>query len=148
MLREVREDDLPILFEHQWAPEARRMAAFLPRERDAFMLHWRSKILNNSSVRARAVVSCEGVVGNIVSWDDSGRRLVGYWIGPEHWGQGIATAALSEFLREEPIRPLCAYVAVENCRSIRVLQKCGFRQVGAIQVGSDGVEEYLFQLES
>lgn len=148
MLRAVREDDLPILFEHQSAPEAHRMARFPPRERDAFMLHWRTNILGNSSGRARTIVSGDRVVGNIVSWDAGGRRLVGYWIGPEHWGQGIATAALSEFLGEELIRPICAYVAVQNCRSIRVLQKCGFRQVGPLQVGSDGVEEYLFQLEA
>ena len=41
-LRDVHEDDLATLFEHQRDPEAARMAAFSPRERDAFMTHWTS----------------------------------------------------------------------------------------------------------
>jgi hypothetical protein len=36
-LRGVTEDDLPIFFEHQADPVANRMAAFPPRERDAFI---------------------------------------------------------------------------------------------------------------
>jgi len=146
MLRDVREDDLPIFFEHQREPEANRMAAFPARERDEFMLHWRTKVMGNPAGRKRAIVVDGRVVGNIVSWDGAGRRLVGYWIGREYWGRGVATAALSEFLQEEPTRPLCAYVALHNHGSIRVLQKCGFRQVGGVRAGPDGVEEYLFEL--
>ncbi|MEO8182584.1 MAG: GNAT family N-acetyltransferase [Deltaproteobacteria bacterium] len=146
MLRDVREEDLPIFFEHQRDPEAHRMAAFPPRERDAFMLHWHTKVIGDATARKRTIVVDDRVVGNVGSWDAGGSRLVGYWIGREYWGQGIATAALSEFLCEERTRPLCAYVAVENRGSIRVLQKCGFRQIGGIPLGSDRVEEYLFQL--
>lgn len=148
MLRDVREEDLPIFFEHQQDPEAHRMAAFAPRERDVFMLHWRTKVLGDSTARKRAIVIDDNVVGNIGSWDVSGRRFVGYWIGRQYWGQGIATAALSEFLHEESTRPLFAYVAVQNLRSIRVLQKCGFRQVDGIHLESDGIEEHLFQLDA
>jgi RimJ/RimL family protein N-acetyltransferase len=74
-----------------------------------------------------------------------GRRLVGYWIGSEYWGRGIARSALEEFLRtHETQRPIYAYVAVSNPRSIRVLEKCGFRRAGEPTVGSDGVAELLF----
>ena len=93
MLRDVREDDLPIFFEHQREPEANRMAAFPARERDEFMLHWRTKVMGNPAGRKRAIVVDGRVVGNIVSWDGAGRRLVGYWIGREYWGRGVATAA-------------------------------------------------------
>jgi RimJ/RimL family protein N-acetyltransferase len=147
MLRDVTEADLAIFFEHQRDPEAHRMAAFAPREREAFILHWRTKVLGDPTARKRAIVVDDCVAGNIGSWDADGRRLVGYWIGREYWGRGIGTAALSEFLCEEPTRPLYAYVGVHNRGSIRLLQKCGFRQSGAIQPGSGGVEEYLFQLD-
>jgi RimJ/RimL family protein N-acetyltransferase len=147
MLRDVTEEDLPIFFEHQREPEAHRMAAFPPRERDAFMLHWRTKVIGDPTARKRTIVVDDCVAGNIGSWDAGGRRLVGYWIGREYWGRGIGTAALSEFLCEETTRPLCAYVAVRNRGSLRILQKCGFRQIGGIQVGPDGVEEYLLQLD-
>jgi RimJ/RimL family protein N-acetyltransferase len=53
--------------------------------------------------------------------------LVGYWIGKEYWGRGIATAALQEFLTHLKMRPLHAYVAKHNKASIRVLEKCGFK---------------------
>jgi RimJ/RimL family protein N-acetyltransferase len=147
MLRDVTEDDLLIFFEHQRDPEAHRMAAFAPRDHDAFMLHWRTKVIGEPTARKRTIVVDDCVVGNIGSWDADGRRLVGYWIGREYWGRGIGTAALSEFLHEETTRPLCAYVAARNRGSIRVLEKCGFRQIGGIELGSDGVEEYLFQLD-
>ena len=45
-IRPVREDDLPILFEHQRDPEANAMAAFPARDREAFMEHW-TKILSD-----------------------------------------------------------------------------------------------------
>ena len=146
MLRDVREEDLPIFFEHQRDPEAHRMAAFPPRELDAFMLHWHTKVIGDSTARKRTIVVGDSVVGYVASWDAGGSRLVGYWIGQEFWGKGFATAALSEFLYEEPTRPLRAYVAVLNRGSIRVLEKCGFRRVDGMELGADGVEEYLFQL--
>jgi RimJ/RimL family protein N-acetyltransferase len=66
------------------------------------------------------------VAGNVGSWAQDGKRLVGYWIGREFWGQGLATRALAELLTELPQRPLHAYVATTNAGSIRVLEKCGF----------------------
>lgn len=146
MLRDVTEGDLPIFFEHQCEPEAHRMAGFPPREHDAFLLHWQTKVIGEPTARKRTIVVEGRVAGNIGSWDADGRRFVGYWIGREFWGRGIATAALSEFLGEESTRPLYAHVAVQNVGSIRVLQKCGFRQLGGIQ--SDGVEEYCFRLDA
>lgn len=126
ILRDIRDEDLPILFEHQRDPEALRMAAFTSRERDAFMTHWRTNVLRPENT-TRAIVVDGVVVGNIGSWSQEGKRLVGYWIGREHWGKGLATQALSEFLTQEPVRPLHAWVALHNRASIRVLEKCGFQ---------------------
>lgn len=148
MLRDVRDEDLPIFFEHQRNPEAQRMAAMPPRQSDAFIKHWHSKILADSSVLKKAIVSDNSVVGNVLSWTERNERLVGFWIGREYWGRGIASRALSEFLLHEPIRPLCAYVAAHNRGSMRVLEKCGFVRAGAIHVSPDGVEECLFRLTS
>jgi RimJ/RimL family protein N-acetyltransferase len=125
ILRSVTDEDLPIFFEHQRDPEALRMAAFSSRERDAFMTHWRTKVLRPENVN-RTIVVGRLAVGNIGSWEQEDKRLVGYWIGREHWGKGIATRALSEFLVLEPARPLHAWAALHNRASIRVLEKCGF----------------------
>lgn len=127
MLRAVEPADLPELFEHQLDAEAARLAAFPSREREAFLAHW-TKVLANPANAARTIVHDGRVVGHIGAWTDpgSGDRLVGYWIGREHWNRGIASAALVQFLVLETTRPLAAYVARHNPASIRVLQKCGF----------------------
>jgi RimJ/RimL family protein N-acetyltransferase len=148
-LRDVREDDLLFFFEHQREPLANRMACFPTRERDACIAHWRTNVLGCASVIKQTIVVDNEVVGNIVSWEQDGRRLVGYWIGTAFWGRGIATEALSAFVAaHERTRPLAAFVAVRNVGSIRVLEKCGFRRKGAVIEGHDGVDEFLMQLTS
>jgi RimJ/RimL family protein N-acetyltransferase len=144
-LRDVRDDDLPTLFEHQTDPEANRMANFDARDRDAFMTHW-AKILADESLVAKAVVHDDAIVGNVVSWTHDGERDVGYWIGREHWGKGVATAALGALLAELQERPLFAHVAEHNVGSIRVLEKCGFSNVGSVVLPEEGVTELLYRL--
>ena len=125
-LRQPIETDLPVFYEQQLDPEATRMAAFPAREREPFMAHWR-KIMGDETVRLRTIL-CDGrVAGNVVSFEQSGEREVGYWLGREYWGKGIATEALRQFLLLEATRPLHAHVATHNIGSRRVLEKCGFR---------------------
>ena len=150
-LREVQEGDLPVLFEHQRDPQATRMAAFPARTRDAFEAHWR-KILADPLCITRTVLYEEEVAGNVGSWEQADERLVGYWIGREFWGRGIATAALAQFLGIVTRRPLHARVAAHNVGSLRVLQKCGFKIVGEEEglpeeQGGEGIREYLTVLE-
>ena len=92
----------------------------------------------------RTVVSSGEVAGNIGRWEADGRKLVGYWIGREFWGRGLATRALSELLAVVDTRPLQAHVAKSNVASIRVLETCGFVEVGG-HTGDDGVEELDFE---
>ncbi len=107
------------------------MAAFPSREHEAFMAHWQ-KILTTPACACRTILADGVVAGNIGAWTDATTqaRLIGYWIGREFWGNGIATAALREFMNDESTRPLTAFVAKHNLGSLRVLQKCGFAIVG------------------
>ncbi|MGI8858803.1 MAG: GNAT family N-acetyltransferase [Rubrobacteraceae bacterium] len=125
VLRGVIEDDLPVFFEHQQDPDATRMAAFPARSRDAFMAHW-ARILDDETVVNKTILFDGKVAGSILSFEQSGEREVGYWIGREFWGRGVATNALSEFLAHVRQRPLYAHVAGHNVASVRVLEKCGF----------------------
>lgn len=127
-LRPVTEEDLPIFFDHQRDEVAARMAAFPSREREVFLTHWRTKVLRPGNL-SRTVVVDGQVAGYVCSWEQDGQRLVAYWLGREHWGKGVATGALSEYLGVETTRPLHAFVADHNVGSIRVLEKCGFRTV-------------------
>jgi RimJ/RimL family protein N-acetyltransferase len=131
-LRPVKTDDLPIFFVHQLDPEATKLAAFPSRNREAFFAHWTTNILGNPAAVSRTILAGDQVAGNIGAWTDAAShdRLIGYWLGREFWGRGIASAALSQFLRFESTRPLKAHVAKHNLGSIRVLEKAGFARVG------------------
>ena len=124
-IRDVLPSDVPVFYAHQCDPDAVRMAAFVPRSETAFAAHW-SEILANEEVVKKTIVHNRRVAGNLVSFEQSGRLLVGYWLGREHWGKGIATRALTQFLKIVMKRPIYAFVAKRNTGSLRVLQKCGF----------------------
>lgn len=143
------EADFPVFFEHQRDPEASHMAAFPPRDREAFAAHW-DKVLGNDDVTKKTIVFEGNVAGYIVSFDKEGKRLVGYWIGRDYWGKGLATKALAELILELTVRPLYAYVARSNVASIRVLEKCGFVTSGSRtefdKTLGEEVEEVLMEL--
>jgi RimJ/RimL family protein N-acetyltransferase len=148
-LRDVSEADLPIFFEHQRDPVANRMAAFPARDREAFMQHWTTRVLGVHTNTNRTILVDEQVVGYISSFEVSDERLVGYWIGREHWGKGIASRALRLFVADaDTRRPLYAHVARQNPASIRVLEKAGFTMVGQATVEEPGeeIEEVVMRL--
>ena len=147
LLVEVTAEHLPVLFEQQLDPEATRMAAFPSRDREAFMAHW-AKILANPSGPVRTIVVDGRIAGNIVAFVAGGETLVGYWLGREFWGQGIATRALAAFLRLVPARPLLAHVARHNLGAIRVLEECGFTVVREERArdGGEEIEELVMEL--
>jgi RimJ/RimL family protein N-acetyltransferase len=129
VLRDVQESDLSVFFEQQLDPDATRMASFPARSHDEFMVHW-AKIMSDGANILKTIISKGKVAGNIGCWEQTGERKVGYWLGKEYWGKGIASNALSQFLAQVKIRPLYAHVAKLNLASIRVLQKCGFTMHG------------------
>jgi RimJ/RimL family protein N-acetyltransferase len=152
-LREVRDEDLAVLFD-QWAdPVAARMAAFTGpdhMDRDAFERRW-TRLRADQTVINRVIVVDGEVAGTIGSWGDPDEREVTYWIGRSYWGKGIATCALDAFLTVDPSRPLHARVASDNVASRRVLEKCGFRVIGTergfAEARSREIEELVLRLE-
>ena len=144
-LRPVVESDLDIFYAHQRDPDACAMAAFPAREREAFIVHWRTKVLGNDAVVKRTILVDDAIAGSATCYEQDGRHLVGYWIGPDFWGDGVATRALTMLIAEIDLAKLFAYVATTNVGSIRVLEKCGFARIGE-SVGADGVAEYLYAL--
>jgi RimJ/RimL family protein N-acetyltransferase len=127
-LRPVDESDLPILFEFQLDPEATAMAAFPSRDEQAFYAHSR-KIMADESVIFKAIVFDGQLAGSIGNWEMDGKCEIGYWLGREFWGRGIATEALRQFLGVVKIRPLYAHLAKHNIGSRRVLEKNGFKVI-------------------
>jgi RimJ/RimL family protein N-acetyltransferase len=149
MLRNVIESDLPVFYEHQRDAEAAKMAAMPSRDRQAFMAHW-EKILQNETIITRTIVFEGQVAGQMLSFIQEGKRQVGYWLGREFWGNGIASRALAEFLTQIKTRPLYAHVAKHNLGSLRVLEKCGFRIVdeaeGPSHIEGETAKDFVLEL--
>ncbi|SEE65003.1 Protein N-acetyltransferase, RimJ/RimL family [Streptomyces sp. Ag109_O5-10] len=125
-LRPVQDDDLELFLAYEHDPEAVRRSRFTPRPREAFLRHWRERVLGDPSGLVRTVVADGEVAGNIVAWWEGERRFTGYWLGRAYWGRGIGSRALALFLREEPVRPLFADPFAGNTASVRLLEKSGF----------------------
>jgi RimJ/RimL family protein N-acetyltransferase len=155
LLRDVRDEDLPVFFEQQLDAEANFMAAFTakdPTDREAFIAHWHKNLANQTSIN-RTILFNGQVAGSVSSYEDEGRPEVTYWLGREYWGKGIATWALKELLaHHSPARPMYARVAKDNPGSRRVLEKCGFKIIGESKGFANArgqeIEELLLELES
>ena len=154
LLRDVTEADLPTFFEHQLDPTANHMAAFSakdPADRLAFNAHW-AKIMTDDSIIKKTILYKSQVAGHILGFEQFGKPAVSYWIGKEYWGKGIATKALSAFLKELKTRPLYARAAKDNIASLRVLEKCGFKiageDVGFSNARGKQVEEFILKLDA
>jgi RimJ/RimL family protein N-acetyltransferase len=152
MLRDVTPEDLPALYEQQLDPEVHRMAAFgppKPRDWEQFTAHWAK--IQASDAFNQVIVDGGEVVGSIFAFWMEGEHEVGYGIAREHWGRGLATKALAEFLEKLADRPLHARVVKDNEGSIKVLERNGFVRIGDERAFSDirgeEVEEWLYLLE-
>jgi RimJ/RimL family protein N-acetyltransferase len=152
-LRELRDDDLPVLFE-QWAdPVAAHMAAFTApghMDRDVFEARW-ARLRADETILNRVIVADDEIAGTIGSWGDPGDRELTYWIGRAYWGKGIATGALEAFLAIDRSRPMRACVAADNAASRRVLEKCGFQVIatdrGFAEARAAEIEELVLRLD-
>lgn len=129
-LRAVSEDDLETLYRQQAEPGWAEMVGMPSRSREEYVAHMR-RVLANPDTIARVVLADGEVAGSIGTFPVDGVREVGYSLGSDYWGRGIATRALELMLAEDPRRPLHAGVDPGNAGSRRVLEKCGFVPDGA-----------------
>ncbi|MEV5877234.1 GNAT family protein [Streptomyces sp. NPDC052101] len=136
-LRGVSDDDLFVFLAYEHDPEAVRRSRFTPRPRDAFLRHWRERVLGDPDCVVRTVTVGGEAAGHVVSWTESERRFVGYWLGPPYWGRGVGTRTLGLFLELERIRPLYADPFHENTASVRLLERHGFQRAGTVRHGED-----------
>jgi len=139
-------------FEFARDAEARHMAAFTsddPHSRVAFDSWWQ-RLLTNDEVTMKTITGDGAVVGNVGSFMMGDERHVTYWIDRAAWGIGIATAALTAFLKLDTVRPMFAGVAADNGGSIRVLEKCGFTVIdeamGFANARGEEIAEYVMRL--
>jgi [ribosomal protein S5]-alanine N-acetyltransferase len=119
---------------------------------------WLNFVVGQEPATNFAIAQPTGVIGGIgiILQSDIHRRCaeIGYWLGEEFWGRGIATAAVRAFgpfiMAKFDLLRLFANVFVSNPASMRVLEKVGFVQEGNLRQAAfkNGriIDEVLFAI--
>lgn len=144
LLRDFNHTDIPLLLRYLNNNEVTQyVTASIPQlytNDDA--LWWINE--GSQSKYIKAIEHCGVLVGcisaTIGNFEYNRSAELGYWIGQEHWGQGIATAAVEEFshfmFNETELVRLFVSVVSENLASIKVLEKNGFTHEGLLKKAS------------
>ena len=147
-------DDLHTLFQFQLDNEANFLAAFTAKDshdQEAYIEKY-SQFLHDPTNNTQTIKVDNETVGSIAKFIMFGDMEITYWIDKKYWGQGIATAALQEFLKIENARPIHGRVAFDNYGSQRVLEKCGFVKIGTDKGFANArqmeIEELIYRLDT
>ncbi len=102
---------------------------------------WISKGSRENGSITKVIVFNLQFVGSVGITPQTGWRNhcaeIGYWIGEEFWGKGIATEALKimtdEAFNIHKYKKLFAPVLGPNIASVKVLKKCGYELEGVLK---------------
>ena len=146
ILRELTLDDLPFYFSHFNKHEIVMGIAFPgPATMDAARAEFEKNILDDwrtdSGLRWGIIYKPEGsLVGTcgIYEWDHPSRRAeIGYDLEPTYWGRGIMTEAVKAMIRhgftEMGLNRIQAIIDYANDRSMRLVERLGFKQEGVLR---------------
>jgi len=153
ILKTTTIEDLETLFHFQKEEASNHMAAFTaedPNDKEAYMTKW-CKIVENPEVTMQSIWSENAIIGSVLHFTYEGETNVSYIIDNNHWGKGIATAALKQFIQKSSIQVFYARVAFDNIGSQKVLEKNNFERIsvekGFANARKKVIEEFVYKLE-
>ena len=151
-LTKTEKSDLNSFFQFQLDEEGSYLAAFTSKDSNdetAYIERF-TRLLTDPTINMRTIKIGNEIAGSIAKFIMDNKAEITYWIDRKFWGQGIASAALKEFLKLEETRPIYGRVAFDNYRSQRVLEKCGFIKIGSgkgfAKARQAEIEEYIYEL--
>jgi [ribosomal protein S5]-alanine N-acetyltransferase len=101
---------------------------------DAMAREWISRMSSRDRIYT---IDKSGLPTGVVSYDPS-LGEIGYWVGREYWGRGLATEAVNQLLQllpsSETALGIWGACVPDNLASIRVMQKAGFDPDGEITI--------------
>jgi [ribosomal protein S5]-alanine N-acetyltransferase len=152
ILRKTEITDLEFFFIFQLDNEANYLAAFTskdPTDKTAYLQKY-TKLLNDRSINMQTIIVENIIAGSVSKFEMEGEAEVTYWIDKKFWGEGVATKALKEFLKNENMRPIFGRVAFDNFGSQKVLEKCNFIKIGTDKGFANArqaeIEEFIYKL--
>ena len=92
---------------------------------DRFYEHYHA-ILTRKKLSIFAVRVDDDYAGSVEVSDRGDHYQLGYWLGVDYRGQGIATESIQSVLNQLDSRPVVADTLIENTDSWRVLERLGF----------------------
>ena len=151
-LTKTEKDDLHMFFQFQLDQEVNYLAAFTAKDshdKTAYLNKY-TPFLTDPTINMRTIKANDEIVGSIAKFVMEGDAGITYWIDRKFWGKGIATTALTNFLKIEKTRPIYGRLAFDNKGSRKVLEKCGFVKVGTDKGFANArqaeIEEYIYKL--
>ena len=132
ILRPARESDLDDMHAVLSSAEATRWWSTPPHESLDVTREWLAAMIDGGGAGLDMVIEREGrVIGKAGFYRPP---EIGYILHPDHWGQGLATEALTAVLDRlfaaTDHAAVNADVDPDNAASIRVVQKLGFVRTG------------------
>jgi RimJ/RimL family protein N-acetyltransferase len=152
ILRKTEITDLAFFFIFQLDKEANYLAAFTskdPADKTAYLQKY-TKLVNDPTINMQTILVGNSIAGSIAKFEMEGKAEITYWMDKKCWGKGIATKALTAFLKNENSRPIFARVAFDNFGSQKVLEKCNFVKIGTDKGFANArqaeIEEFIYKL--
>jgi len=117
-------------------------------ESQADALIWLKKLMSESRLFAVSLQGLDQTIGFLFAYiENSGDVHIGYLLGEEYWGQGLASELLQGFIDQTTLKEnwisLIAGVEISNHASLKLLLKLGFIEYS---VGEGGVVFYKYTL--
>ncbi|MGC4044126.1 MAG: GNAT family N-acetyltransferase [Armatimonas sp.] len=142
-LRALEESDVDAIFRLFSDPEAMRywsFPAYTERAQAEEHLARHTERINDGNVIAWGIAKDQELIGTVALHKldfEQGRCELGYMLGRSHWGQGLASEAISLALDYAfgrlHLRRLEADIDPRNTASQKLLEKLGFQQEGYLR---------------
>lgn len=157
VLRAVKHSDAQVINDYINDPRIyENVARIAPGQSLVSTTDWISKQapIRQAGAGFTYAIECDAALIGMISLGaalPSSSAGLGYWIAPEHWGQGYATEAghvLIDFAKASlGIQTIYSNYFVENPASGRVLEKLGFKDISQGEYFCEGQNKMLPHVE-
>ncbi|MBQ7824394.1 MAG: GNAT family N-acetyltransferase [Bacteroidaceae bacterium] len=93
------------------------------------------------------LIGCAGIITD-PKRQNVRTRMIGYWLGEEHWGKGYISEAVQELLRYGfntlHLHLISAYCYPHNLRSRHVLERNGFTYEGTLRQSEQTYDGHIY----
>ena len=93
------------------------------------------------------LIGCAGIIAD-PKRQNVRTRMIGYWLGEEHWGKGYISEAVQELLRYGfntlHLNLISAYCYPHNLRSRHVLERNGFTYEGTLRQSEQTYDGHIY----